>query len=230
MQVDQAVARIRETLKRNGIERETLFIFTSDNGCSPKADFDELAQVQHDPSYVFRGTKADIFEGGHRIPFLAHWPSHIAAASTCQETICLTDFIATAAAIADVPLGDSAGEDSVSLLPYLLGTANGPLRQATVHHSSNGSFAIRRGKWKLVLCPDSGGWSEPKPGTEAAKGLPPVQLYDLSRDIAEEHNVHHEHPDIVRQLTDLLESYVRLGRSTPGTPQKNDGPVNIFAS
>ncbi|MCE5186554.1 MAG: arylsulfatase [Planctomycetaceae bacterium] len=230
LQVDQTVARIRETLKRSGIEKETLVVFTSDNGCSPEANFEELAKAHHDPSYVFRGAKADIFEGGHRIPFIAHWPSHIARSSTCNETICLTDFIATAAEIANVPLGDNAGEDSVSMLPYLLGKANGPLREATVHHSINGSFSIRQGKWKLSLCPDSGGWSKPRPGTDAAKDLPSIQLYDLSTDIAEEHNVQQEHPEIVRQLTELLESYIERGRSTPGTPQKNDRLVNIQPS
>ena len=92
-----------------------------------------------------------------------------------------------------------------------------------MHHSVNGSFAIRQGSWKLLLCPDSGGWSDPKPGSEDAKGLPAVQLYDLSKDPAERDNVQAEHPEIVARLTKLLEKFVADGRSTPGAAQRNDG-------
>jgi hypothetical protein len=104
------------------------------------------------------------------------------------------------------------------------------LREAIVHHSINGSFSLRQGNWKLELCPDSGGWSEPKPGTKAAQGLPPTQLYDLSQDIGELKNVAAEHPDIVARLTKLLEHYVAEGRSTPGAPQSNTTPVRIRQS
>ncbi|MEN6309579.1 MAG: arylsulfatase [Anaerohalosphaeraceae bacterium] len=228
LQVDWTVALISEALKRNGIEKDTLVIFTSDNGCAPAADFDELAQLQHDPSSIFRGQKADIFEGGHRIPYIVRWPDHIAAGRVCHETICLTDLMATAAEIVGVKLPDNAGQDSVSCLPYLLGTASEPLREATVHHSINGSFSIRQGKWKLILCSDSGGWSDPRPDSEAAKHLPRAQLYDLSTDSAETINVQDKHPEIVQQLTALLESYVKRGRSTPGLPQKNNGRIDIF--
>jgi hypothetical protein len=97
------------------------------------------------------------------------------------------------------------------------------VREATVHHSVNGSFSIRRGRWKLELCPDSGGWSAPKPGSAEAEGLPPVQLYDLEADIGERGNVQDRHPEIVAELTALLSAYVRNGRSTPGAPQANTG-------
>ena len=111
----------------------------------------------------------------------------------------------------------------MSLLPALLGTTTGPLREAIVHHSINGSFAIRQGRWKLALCPDSGGWSHPKPDSDEAKGLPEVQLYDLSADPAERHNVQAERPEIAERLTRLLERYVASGRSTSGTAQPNNG-------
>ena len=227
LQVDWTVGQVMNALKKHGFEKDTLIIFTSDNGCSPKADFAELARFGHDPSYVFRGHKADIFEGGHRIPFIARWPGHIQAGAECDDTICLTDLMATAAAIVGLTLPDNAGEDSVSILPDLLGTATRPVREATVHHSVNGSFSIRQGQWKLELCPGSGGWSAPKPGSKEAKQLPPLQLYDLSVDIGETTNVQDKHPDVVKRLTALLRQYVERGRSTPGTPQSNNGPVNI---
>ncbi|MEZ6109872.1 MAG: hypothetical protein R3C99_02455 [Pirellulaceae bacterium] len=125
-------------------------------------------------------------------------------------------------------LPDSAGEDSVSFLPALLDPSlEGPLREATVHHSINGSFSIRQGKWKLELCGDSGGWSQPRPNSKAAAGLPNVQLYDLEADIAESRNLEAEHPEEVARLTKLLEHYVEQGRSTPGAPQANNGEVRI---
>jgi arylsulfatase A-like enzyme len=208
LQVDWTVGQMMKALKENGMEKDTLVIFTSDNGCSPKADFKELAKFDHDPSYIFRGMKADIFEGGHRIPFITRWPGPVKAGSECNDTICLTDLMATTAEITGYKLPDNAGEDSVSILPDLLGTATEPVREATVHHSINGSFSIRQSKWKLELCPGSGGWSPPKPDSKEAKQLPPIQLYDLSTDTGETTNVQDQHPDIVKRLTALLQDYV----------------------
>ena len=129
-----------------------------------------------------------------------------------------------------VKLPDNAGEDSVSILPDMLGTAKCAVREALVHHSINGSFAIRQGRWKLELCPGSGGWSDPEPGSAAERRLPAVQLYDMSDDVSERRNVYAEQTPIVQQLIGLLEKYVRNGRSTPGTAKKNDVPVNIWKS
>jgi len=227
MQVDAAVGRVLAALDRNGVAGTTLVVFTSDNGCSPTAGFPALARHGHHPSGRFRGHKADIFEGGHRIPFLARWPGKVQAGSTCADTICLTDLMATCAAIVGTTLPGDAGEDSVSLLGDLLGTATAPVREATVHHSIDGSFAIRQGPWKLALCPDSGGWSQPRPGRPEAKGLPPVQLYNLEQDPGERRNVQADHPEIVARLTTLLERYVTEGRSTLGPATKNDRAVTI---
>ncbi|MEO6809397.1 MAG: arylsulfatase [Isosphaeraceae bacterium] len=227
MQVDATVGRVLDALNRNSQEQNTLVVFTSDNGCSPTADFPTLAKHDHYPSGPLRGHKADIFEGGHRIPFLARWPGKIKAGSTCADTICLTDLMATCADILDLKLPDDAGEDSVSILPDLLDKASGPLREATVHHSINGSFAIRQGHWLLVLCSGSGGWSPPRPGRDATKGLPPLQLFDLRSDLGQRRNLEAEHPEIVERLTRLLERYVSEGRSTPGTPLTNEKAVQI---
>ena len=221
LQVDHTVGQILKALETHGIDEETLIIFTSDNGCSPQANFQELATFGHDPSYQFRGHKADIYEGGHRIPFLARWPGHIEPGSDYEETICLTDLLATVADITGVSLDHSAGVDSYSLLPAMLGQEPGILREATVHHSVNGSFAIRKGNWKLILCPGSGGWSYPKPGTPEAESLPPFQLYDLSKDVGEKENLAEQHPEVVEELRSLLEHYIQEGRSTTGPAQEN---------
>src|SRR5262249_26578999 len=228
MQVDAVVGQVVAALERGGIAADTLVILTSDNGCSPQANFAELAAKGHHPSYHFRGHKADIFDGGHRIPFLARWPARVKPGSTSDQLICLTDLMATCTDILGVRLPDSAGEDSVSILPALLGKATRPLREAVVHHSMNGSFAIRQSNWKLELCPGSGGWSAPRPGRDDTSKLPPVQLYDLTDDVGEKNNLQDKHPRVGARLTKLLEQYVAEGRSTPGTPQKNTGEVDIW--
>ena len=228
MEVDWVVGQVLDALDRTGVSKNTLVIFTSDNGCSPAANFKHLAEYGHFPSYHFRGYKADIYEGGHRIPFVARWPGHIKPGTTCDDTICLTDLMRTTAAIVGKQLPDNAAEDSYNILPDLLGTATSPIREATVHHSINGSFSIRRGKWKLELCPGSGGWSDPRPKKARELHLPKIQLYDMTQDVGERRNVADQYPWIVYELTALLDSYVKRGRSTPGAPQQNDVEVDIW--
>jgi arylsulfatase A-like enzyme len=213
LMTDWVVGEVLKAIKESGIDDNTLVIFTSDNGCSPQANFKELEEFGHDPSYVFRGHKADIYEGGHRVPYLCRWPANIPKGIISNETTCLTDLMATCAAIVDYNLPDNAGEDSYNFIaPMTGGKFISPLREATVHHSINGSFSIRKGDWKLEDCPGSGGWSNPRPG-KATKGLPPIQLYNLKDDIAETNNVASEHPEIVQELTMLLEKYKKEGRS-----------------
>ncbi len=227
MQTDASIGEILAALDRHLLASNTIVIATSDNGCSPAANFPQLAAAGHHSSHVFRGAKADIFDGGHRVPFLVRWPGRVAAGRTNDALISLVDFMATCAEVLGEKLPPTAGEDSVSFLPALLGHTKSPARQALVHHSINGSFAIRQGPWKLNLCADSGGWSEPKPGTPPARALPPVQLYNLAADIAEAHNVHEQFPEVVSRLTQLLERYVADGRSTPGPPQTNTVQVQL---
>ena len=228
MQVDDSMGRLLRALDESGLAANTLVFFTSDNGCSPAADVKDLEAKGHHPSYRFRGYKADLFDGGHRVPFLVRWPGKVKPGSTSSQLTCLTDLMATCADVLGERLPDNAGEDSVSLLPALVGRDSGSLREAVVHHSINGSFAVRQGRWKLELCPDSGGWSPPRPGTAEAKKLPPIQLYDLAADPGEQHNLHDKHPEVVARLGRLLDKYVADGRSTPGAPQPNDGAVRIF--
>ena len=221
METDWAVGEVLAALDKAGIADNTLIMFTSDNGCSPAAKIDELESKQHFPSELRRGHKADIWDGGHRVPFIVRWPDRIKAGGRTDQLTCLTDLMATCAEIVGAKLPDNAGEDSVSILPVLLGTATGPVREAVVHHSIKGTFAIRQGQWKLELCKDSGGWS--KGGVTDLPG----QLYDMSRDVGEQKNEYNEHPEIVSRLTKLLEKYVTDGRSTPGPSLQNDVPVDV---
>lgn len=223
LHVDDTVGRVMAALETHGLTENTIVIFTADNGCSPMADFEELAAAGHNPSYVFRGHKADIYEGGHRIPFVIRWPEGIEAGSETDQTFCLTDLTATMAEITGHSLPDTAAEDSVSNLSIWKGTATDPVREATVHHSIDGSFSIRKGHWKLEMCAGSGGWSFPRKNPDETAGLPPIQLYDLSNDIGEKENVQDKHPDVVEALKNLLSRYVRNGRSTPGASQPNTG-------
>ncbi|MEX2568225.1 MAG: arylsulfatase [Cyclobacteriaceae bacterium] len=224
LQVDDVVGQVIKALEDEGKLENTILFFVSDNGCSPKANFPELEKVNHDPSYIYRGHKADIYEGGHRVPYIVHWPEKIPNARTTSSTICTTDLMATFADLVNYKLPEESGEDSFSFLP-LLTSANepDPLREATVHHSIDGSFAIRKAEWKLILCPGSGGWSFPRT-PEELEGLPSMQLYNLETDPGEVRNLISSHPDKVQELKSILTAYVQKGRSTPGAPQENDGP------
>jgi arylsulfatase A-like enzyme len=225
-EVDWYVGQVLNALDKSGLADNTLVIFTSDNGCAPYIGVAKLENQGHYPSYVYRGYKADIFEGGHRVPFLVRWPAKVKAGGEYDKTICLTDMMATAADICSINLPDNAGEDSVSFLPALLGGKK-ETRQATVHHSINGSFALRQGCWKLEMCPGSGGWGYPRPREIKAKHLklPPIQLYNLAEDPGEKHNIYAEHPEVVQRMQKLLAQYILAGRSTPGKPQQYVKPA-----
>jgi arylsulfatase A len=169
----------------------------------------------HYPNGELRGIKADIWDGGHREPFIAHWPGKIPAGATCDELICLTDLLATCAAIVGAELPDNAGEDSYNILPALLGQKLAKsIREAVVHHSGSGMFAIRQGKWKLELGLGSGGFSTPR-SVKPKPGGPAGQLYNLKEDLAESRNLWNEHLEIVERLTNLLEKYKQQGYSRP---------------
>ncbi len=222
LQVDDVVKKIIEAVEKNDIRENTMIIFTSDNGCSPMANFAELGKIGHDPSYIFRGHKADIYEGGHRLPFILSWPEKVKPGLKSNEIICTTDLMATLADILDYPLPDDAAEDSYSFLPVLAGKDYKiPIREATVHHSVDGRFAIRQGDWKLILWPGSGGWSYPR-NNEITDDMYRFQLYNLKEDPSEEKNLAGKYPAKVDKLKKLLAQYIKKGRSTPGKPQKNE--------
>jgi arylsulfatase A-like enzyme len=222
-ELDASVGRLLDRLDRTGQTTNTLLFFTADNGCSPAADLAALARHHHDPSAGFRGHKADLFEGGHRVPLIARWPGHIPPGTRCAATVGQVDFLATIAEALGRAISRQVGVDGVSFLPQLLGTNTTPTgRDGLVHHSINGSFALRDGRWKLLLAPDSGGWSAPRPGDAGNAGLPRFQLYDLEADPAERTNQVEQHPEIVRRLGLALRRIVERGRSTAGPDQTND--------
>ena len=228
METDAEIGRVLSALEESGRADETLVIFTSDNGCAPYAGVKKMEAKGHYPSADRRGYKSDIWDGGHRIPFIARWPGKVTAGSTCDDLYCLTDLLATCANLLEVDLPDHAGEDSVSLLPALLGQGSGVVRDSVVHHSMEGMFAIRQGKWKLVCCPGSGGWGPPKDAAAKKKGLPAAQLYDMTADSGERRNLQAERPEVVERLKNLLDRYVAEGRSTSGVPQTNDVAVTVW--
>lgn len=227
LQIDRDMGVILDALERHDLAENTIVIFTADNGCSPQANFPELHAAGHHPSHIYRGHKADLYEGGHRVPFLVRWPAKVAAGSVSDQLVGQFDFLATFADLLGAPLPPGAGEDSVSFLPALLGKKDGPVRTSLISQSVNGSFAIRDGHWKLCLCPGSGGWSPPRPGRDDVSGLPAFQLYDLASDPGETANLLGEHPDQVAKMKALMEEAIARGRTTPGPGQANDVPIEL---
>jgi arylsulfatase A-like enzyme len=230
MQTDAVVGDVLAALAQHGLADNTLVFFTCDNGCSPGAGTTELEKQGHFASAQYRGYKADIWEGGHRVPFFVRWPGKIKPGSESAQLICHSDLMATCADLLEYRRPPNAAEDSVSILSALLGTDRAPLHEAVVHHSINGMFSIRQGPWKLAFCSGSGGWSKPGDADATKSGLPALQLYHLTSDPAETKNLQAENPDVVARLTALLSKYVADGRSTPGAKQSNDAPVAFAAS
>ena len=232
MQTDDSYGRVIKALRDNGMLNNTLVICSSDNGTSaPTSKKEKLEEMGHFPSGDLRGSKADIWDGGHRVPFIVHWPKIIKAGSYSDKLICLTDVIATVAEITDYKLPPNAAEDSISFLPVLKG-AKSHVRTSVIHHSISGYFAIRQGKYKLLMCPGSGGWTKPKPTAKLwkkleAEGKPTVQLYDITKDIGEQKNLAAGMPKKVESMRALLKKQVEDGRTTPGPKQSNDVPITI---
>ncbi|MGY8767086.1 MAG: sulfatase family protein [Pirellulales bacterium] len=229
METDWVVGQVLEELDKQEIADKTFVLFATDNGCSPAAKIPDLVAKGHLPNAHWRGHKADIFEGGHRIPFLVRWPGNVKAGSESAQLISTVDFFATAAnIIGKNKLAANTSEDSFSFLSVLKGEEK-PTRQTLIHHSIGGQFAIRRGQWKLCLCPGSGGWSNPRPNVALKdKTLPLVQLFDLEADPGETNNLQDQHPELVKKLVDALVEAIGNGRTTAGPNQSNEGWPNTF--
>lgn len=225
METDAGVGQIVKTLKEIGQLDNTLIIFTSDNGhAHTVSGLPKLTKVGHQPSVTYRGYKADIWEGGHRVPFIAYWTGKIKPGTTCDQPLSLVDFMATAAELLGQKLPNDAGEDSFSFLPVLMGVSDKAVRETLVCHSIHGMFALRTKEWKFIYCPASGGWSIPRDNKSIA---PRIQLYNMVTDWRETTNVQDKHPDIVKDLTAKLVKIVQDGRSIPGPKQRNDAPIII---
>jgi arylsulfatase A-like enzyme len=211
IEVDDSVGQVLAAIDRAGLADNTLVFFTSDNG--PVWYEADVERFRHRSASIYRGMKGDAWEGGHRMPFIARWPGHIKPGESSSQVICFTDMLATFANVSGQHLPDNAAEDSVDILPALLGSEmNKPLRDSTIIVSSRGVLTIRQGDWKLIPQLGSGGFSKPaiikpKPGDPAG------QLYNLATDPSEKDNVYAQHPDIVRRLTERLDQDVRAGRT-----------------
>jgi arylsulfatase A len=233
-QTDWVVGQVLDALDRSHVAENTLVIFTSDNGPEVTGEvkpgaYDRVPQFGHRSSGELRGAKRDVWEGGHRVPFLARWPCRVPSGAVSDETMCHVDFLATVAALLEAKLPDHAAEDSVNVLPVLMGqTLSASAREATVHHSARGKFAIRKGDWVLIDAPtgdDNGARGEPQWLKDERGYVPhdqPGELYNLRDDLGQRHNRFAEKPELVGELKGLLEKYKRDGRSTPGEPQQND--------
>jgi arylsulfatase A-like enzyme len=222
MESDHCVVRVLEALDRLGIAENTLVFFTADNGCSPEANFKELSAKGHDPSYSLRGMKSDVWDGGHRVPYVVRWPKVIKPGSVSEELICHNNLMATCAEILAVKLPQTAALDSFSILPVLRGeTLKEPTHPFVIHHSISGRFAIRKGDWKFIAAKGSGGWSKGDDGEVS-------QLYDMANDRKESKNLAAEKAETAAELTKLLESAIANGRTSPGPNQKNDVDVVLW--
>ncbi len=211
-QVDASIGALLETLVRLGKSEDTIVIVTSDNGSH--WDTDDIERWDHRSNGPWRGQKADIWEGGHRVPFVVRWPGQVDPGKTENETITLVDLMATFADIWRMNLPDQMGEDSTSLLPVWRGLRReGPIHEAVVHHSADGMFAIRQGDWKLIQGRGSGGFSAPKRVDRQAEGGPFGQLYHLGADPGETINRWEEEPEVVSRLTALIDRYRNQGHT-----------------
>ncbi len=207
--VDWMVGEVMDALDRLGLTDDTLLVLTSDNGaratCYDGNDYGHMANGS------WRGQKADIWDGGHREPFVARWPGRIEPGSTDDTTVCLADLFATCAEIVGENMPDDAAEDSFTFLPALLGDT-GATRPDIVHHSVNGMFSLREGRWKMIQGLGSGGFTQPA-NVDPEPGGPEGQLYDMDADPAEADNLWDKHPEVVERLSARLAQYVSADRS-----------------
>ena len=223
MQTDHALGRICQALKETGLDQNTLLFFTSDNGCSKAADIKNLLAQGHHVSGPYRGSKADLWDGGHRVPFIVRWPNHIQPGSRTDRLICFTDVFATLADVCKANIPQGSCEDSVSFVSTLSRqyTETKQDRAGIIHHSHSGHFAYRKGKWKLLLARGSGGWTAPQE-KKLDDRYPEAQLYDLSKDINEQDNLYESKRALADRLLSQLKSDVKRGRSTTGPDSSND--------
>ena len=211
-ELDQSVGRILATLDKMGATKDTLVLFTSDNGGVYKPENERLLQTAAFKAGLkvngaIRGGKHDVWEGGFKVPFIARWPAKVPAGSTAAQMVSVVDILATASEIVGQPLPakEVGAEDSRSFLPALLGAPDAPGRDDMIVHSADGVFALRKGRWK---------WIEGVPVDEIKDGVRKSrkeqfrsQLYDTVADPAETKDVAAAHPEVVAELKDLLRRY-----------------------
>lgn len=213
--VDSKIGEILTVLDQENMADETLVVFTSDNG--PVWYEKDKEHFNHDSQGGLRGMKADVYEAGHRMPFMVRWPGVVDQGTVTDQTISFTDLMATFADILNTELPENAGEDSFSFYPILAREQSGieSIRPPVVSVSSRGVRTVQDGRWKLIESLGSGGFSDPA-YIEPEPGGPEGQLYNLDEDPAETNNLWLDHLDVVNRLQGILEDYDREGRSRPG--------------
>jgi len=216
---DWSVGEILRTLDERGLAEDTLVLLSSDNGGIARyGPLDRAVIEGHALNGPWRGQKTQLYEGGHRVPFLARWPGRIKPGTTSDALIALTDLVATCAELTGRTLPDEAAEDSFSFLPYLLDQPPaGPLRDALVVDSFRGILGLREGPWKYLPIQSGGGIREDLESVDP--DLPPGQLYHLGLDPGETQNLWEDNPHVVERLADRLETIRTAGRSRPVLPQ-----------
>lgn len=217
IETDAIVGQVLKAIDESGEGNKTLVLFTSDNGCAPYIGVAAMEKKGHYASGPLRGYKSDVWEGGHRVPFIVRWPGIVKPGDVCHQLVHQADLMETFAAIVGGTVPANAGEDSVSLLPLLKGSDQ-PVRQSSISQSMTGLLSIRKGQWKLIVGKGSGGWT--KGGMDQ-----PGQLYNLADDLSESKNLYQSKQEVVAELRSLLKDQVANGRSTPGPKQKNDANV-----
>ncbi len=199
--VDDVVGRILNELDSTETAKNSLVLFTSDNG-PVWYDADEK-KYSHNSAGPLRGMKGDAWEGGHRVPFLVRWPGKVKAKSTCDHLIGFVDVISTLAEITEAELAPDAGEDSISFVSSLLQSSKESPRQMMIQHHS--ASVVRDGKWKLINHLGSGGFSPPQK-IKAEKNGPQGQLYNLDEDLGETTNLWLQDPDQVEKMLQMLKN------------------------
>lgn len=221
METDWAAGQILEAIDAAGITKDTIVIFTADNGHSHYTGWQDLIDAGHQPSGPYRGHKGDIWEGGHRVPLVVRWPERVSAGSHSDQLVCLTDLFATLADVMGQDLPANGAEDSLSFLPVLEGQPTQAARTSLVSHSNFGEFAYRAGNWKLVF--KLGGKN-----LEASRGKPTVaELYNLEDDIAEAKELSGSHRERVQQMTEEFQRLIQRGATRPGIEAVNDTHVRF---
>lgn len=210
MMVDDEIGKVMDALEAAEMEKDTLVIFTSDNG--PVWFGQDVEKFGHASSGPFRGMKADAWEGGHRMPFLVRWPAVTESGSVSDHTISFTDVYATFAEMLGETMAENAGPDSFSFLPTLKGGAQ-EARAPIVLESAKKLMTIRRGDWKFIEGRGSGGFSERYAGLSVSKEEPPAQLYHLADDPGETNNLYTEKSELVAELRAEMKRIIESGRS-----------------
>ena len=220
IETDAMVGKVLAALEKYGFAENTVVIFTADNGAETAA-FTRLENFKQWSSGKFRGVKRDIYEGGHRVPFIVKWPGKVKGGSVSHEVVSQVDFAATFAATIGYKLGNDQAIDSYNLLPVLEGRDyEHPLRTATVHNTSANKYAIRQGDWVLIDAPSGSAKKESKSyldhfGLEAFPKKNPGLLFNLAKDPRQSQNLYAKHADKVKSMRDLLKRYIGGERCAP---------------